>query len=160
MPIFYAPDEDILKGVRLPPRSNQEVPDNSEEHPGTPSDTTSDGDTDDDFLSAESLSSLSDDDTPEDDNGSNPENTMDNNDPDPSSKEAPESDSPPQEGPGDNTGEGTSNGAATSAAVPNSGGNLSRKARTRAPVRRQRSVSHPPSGGLKWKDRIKKQLKE
>ena len=102
MPIFYAPDEDVLKGVSSPPQDNQEAPDSSEEHPDTPSDTTSDGDTeDDDFLSAESLSSLSDNDTPEDDNDGNPERTTDNKDPDPNGENAPESDPPPREDPGD-----------------------------------------------------------
>ena len=64
-----------------------------------------------------------------------------------------------QEDPGDNPGEGTSDRAATNAAAHNQGGNLSRKAKSRAPVKRQRSVSIPPPGGLKWKDKIKKQLK-
>ena len=148
VPIYYAPDEPVLIGTRIPPRANHEAPDNPEEPPATPDDASSDEDTrEDDFQSAHS----SDNDTPEDGNNGDPENTSGNNEEHPTGENAPESGPPPQEDPGNNPGEGTSGGA--------SGSGLSRKAKSRAPIKRQRSMSIPPPGGLKWRDSEKNQLK-
>ena len=55
-------------GEKPPPPQLHKSQDDPEEHPGSLSDTTTDGITDDDFQSAESLSLQSGDDTPEDDN--------------------------------------------------------------------------------------------
>ena len=147
--IGYGPDDETLQGVIRPPQNDRENPDNPDGYPDSLSDVTADGDTDDDFQSAESSSSqTSSDDGPDDDkSGNDPENTMDKTDPDPSGESTPESSPPSQERPSDKQGQnphaGTSDGdPATDAADPNIGGNLSRKAQGRAPVKRQRSLTH------------------
>ena len=98
VPIYYAPDEPVLIGTRIPPRANHEAPDNPEEPPATPNDTSTDEDAgEDDFQSAHSS-----------DNDSDPDSPPDNNNPGPDGENAPEPDPPTQEDPGSNPGEGTS----------------------------------------------------
>ena len=92
----YGPDDETLQGVIRPPQNDQENPNNPEEYPDSLGDVTADGDTDDDFQSAESSSlQISSDDSPEEDkSGNDPENTMDRTDPDPSGESTPKLSSP------------------------------------------------------------------
>ena len=149
--IRYGPDDETLQGVIRPPQNDQENPDNTEE----------------DFQSAESSSSQtsSDDDTDDDTNETDPKNAINETDPDPSGDNTPEPSPPPREGPSDEQGQDlnahTADGdPATDAADPNIGGNLSRGARSRAPVRRQRSLSHPLSKKQTWKLKLAEQIQE
>ena len=109
MPVRHTQGEGTLQGVTSPPQDNQGSQDDLEEHHGSPSDTTTHGDTDNGFQSEESLSSQNGDDTPEDNNiGYDPESTTDKSNPVPSNGDTQESGAPSQEGPGDDPGEETS----------------------------------------------------
>ena len=156
--IRYGPDDETLQGVIRPPQNDQENSDNTEEYPDSLSDVTTNEDTEEDYQSAESPSSQ----TSSDDD---PENDTNETDPDPNDDNPPEPSPPPQEGPSDEQDQDPNADTAdkdpdTDTADPNAGSNLLRGARSRAPVRRQRSLSHPPSQKQTWKVILAEQIQE
>ena len=131
--IRYNPDDETLQGVITPPQNDQEGAEHTEKDPDSSGDDAADEDTEEEFHSP----------------AGSPRSQTSNND-------SPSESSPqPQEGPSnkqdkDPNADTVDQDPDTDTIDPNIGGNLSRGARGRAPVRRQRSLSHPPT---------KKQLK-